>query len=410
MRTPEPPRFPAPVASLIVLQRALDESYPAEVRDHITLLTAARTCANACFRFAPPFLATIAAGQGASLDRIGVALAVSELSGLASPLTARVADRFHRRTAMAAGLTGVGIGAALAGSSANLAMFTVALVVLAQSKVMFDLGLGAWVSDRVPFERRGRVLGLTETSWALGLLLGVTTMGLITAATSWRIGYATGAIAVVAMAGLIASAIPDDMAGHGHADRPRSHARMVRRGWVVAAAVFCLMAASQSLFVTFGSWLKDHAGLTDTGVSVVVFGLGFGELVSSLSAARYSDRWGKERSAAVGAGIMIPAALGLALVHGHTWLGLPLLIVAIAAFEFGIVSAIPLSTEIVPGAPARGMALTLAMGTLGRATASIPATHLYVRHGMAWPAVMCAVLAAGCVVAMGRARAMRPIS
>ncbi|MBI4934744.1 MAG: MFS transporter [Actinobacteria bacterium] len=393
-----------------MLQRALDDSYPAEVRDHITLLTGARTCANACFRFAPPFLATIAAGQGTSLDRIGVALAVSELSGLASPLTARVADRFHRRTAMTAGLVGVGLGATLAGLSGHLVVFTVALVVLAQSKVMFDLGLASWVSDRVPFERRGRVIGLTETSWALGLLLGVTTMGLITATTSWRIGYAAGAVAVVAMAGLVVRAIPDDGVGQGHADRPRSHARIVPRGWVVAAAVFCLMAASQFLFVTFGSWLQDHAGLTDTGVSIVVFGLGFGELLSSLSAARYSDRWGKERAAAIGAGIMIPAALGLALAHGHTWIGLPLLVVAIAAFEFGIVSAIPLSSEIVPGAPARGMALTLAVGTLGRAVASIPATRLYVRHGMAWPAVMCAVLAGGGVLAMGRARAMRPVS
>jgi MFS family permease len=228
-----------------VLHRALDDSYPAEVRSHITLLTGARTCANACFRFAPPFLATIAAGQGVSLDRVGVALAISELSGLASPLTARVADRFHRRTAMTAGLVGVGIGAALAAASGHLAVFTVALIVIAQSKVMFDLGLGSWVSDRVAFHRRGRVIGLTETSWALGLLLGVTTMGLVTAATSWRVGYVVGAVAVFAMAGVVARTVPDDIAGHGHEHRRRSTSRIPRRGWILAAATFCLMAASR---------------------------------------------------------------------------------------------------------------------------------------------------------------------
>jgi uncharacterized membrane protein YeaQ/YmgE (transglycosylase-associated protein family) len=78
-------------------------------------------------------------------------------------------------------------------------------------------------------------------------------------------------------------------------------------------------------------------------------------------------------------------------------------VVAIAAFEFAIVSAIPLATDIVPGTPGRGMALTLSMGTLGRALASIPATRLYSRHGMAWPAVMCAVFASGTVFAMWRA-------
>jgi predicted MFS family arabinose efflux permease len=272
---------------------------------------------------------------------------------------------------------------------------------------MFDLGLSAWVSDRVVFERRGRVIGLTETSWALGLLVGVTIMGLVTAATSWRAGYVVGAVAVVALGAYVARTLPDDPKGQSHAERRAAAGKVTRRGWVVAVGMFCLMSASQSLFVTFSGWLRDHYGLSDTGVSMVAFGLGFGELFSSLSAARYSDRWGKERSTAIGAGLMVPAALLLALcAHGSLWLGLPLLIVAIAAFEFAIVSAIPLATEIVPGAPARGLALTLGFGTLGRATASVFATRLYVHHGMAWPAVMCACLASGMVLAMWRAHSM----
>jgi MFS transporter, DHA1 family, inner membrane transport protein len=392
-----------------VLHRALDESYPEEVRSHITHLTAARLCANACFRFAPAFLATIAAGQHVTLDRLGVALAVGEASGLMTPLVGQFTERFQRRTAMVAGLTGVGIGAGLAGSSTNLVVLAIGLVILAQSKAMFDLGLSAWVSDRVVFERRGRVIGLTETSWALGLLVGVTIMGLVTAATSWRFGYALGAVAVVALAAYVARTLPDDPKGQSHAERRAAAGKVGRRGWVIAVGMFCLMAASQSLFVTFSGWLRDHYGLSDTGVSVVAFGLGFGELFSSLSAARFSDRWGKERATAIGAGIMIPAALLLALgAHSALLVGLPLLVVAIAAFEFAVVSAIPLATEIVPGAPARGLALTLGFGTFGRATCSVVATRLYVHHGMAWPAVMCACFATGMVLAMWRAYTMHP--
>mgnify|MGYP001010744566 CR=1 FL=1 len=40
-----------------------------------------------------------------------------------------------------------------------------------------------------------------------------------------------------------------------------------------------------------------------------------------------------------------------------------------------------------------GMSVMLAAGTLGRALSSIPATRVYTRYGMAWPAAMCAVLA-----------------
>ena len=390
-----------------MLQRALDDSYSPEVRRHITTLTLARTCANACFRFAPPFLATIAADLDISLDRIGVALAISELSGLLSSATASVAERFHRRTAMTLGLLGVALGTVLAASSTHVVMFTVALVVIAQSKVMFDLGLGAWVSDRVPFAQRGRVIGLTETSWAGGLLLGVTAMGLVTAATNWRVGYGLGAVAVVAFAAAVRRVIPDDPTEHSHAERKqRITARITRRGWLLGLAMFCLMGSIQALFVTFGSWLKDNFGMTNTGVSIVVFAMGFGELFASLSAARFSDRWGKERAAGLGAGIMIPAALLLAAFHGHLLVGLPLLVIAVAAFEFAVVSFIPLGTEVVPGAPAKGMALMFSLGTFGRALISIPATQLYVRYGMAWPPVLCACLAAGTGAVLWRIRAL----
>ena len=68
---------------------------------------------------------------------------------------------------------------------------------------MFDVGLISWTSDHVAYERRGRVVGIIETSWALGLLVGVTTLGLVAAATSWRWSYVVGAVAVVAAAGLL---------------------------------------------------------------------------------------------------------------------------------------------------------------------------------------------------------------
>ena len=134
--------------------------------------------------------------------------------------------------------------------------------------------------------------------------------------------------------------------------------------FVVAAGTFCLMGASQMLFVTFGSWLRDSFGFSDASVAVFSFALGFGEVMSSFASSRLADRWGKERAGATGAAVMIPSALLLAALHTHMALGIPLLIVAIAAFEFAVVSIIPLGTMVVPGAPAIGMSVMLASGTL----------------------------------------------
>lgn len=405
-----------------MLTRVLDPSYSAEVRARLGLLTVARTTANAVFRFAPPFLATIAVGVGVSLERIGVAMAISELGGLATPLTGMVVERLQRRTALWGGLAGLAGGAVLAAAVPHLVVFAVALVVIGQSKAMFDLGLSAWISDRVPYERRGRVIGLTETAWAMGLLIGVTALGLITAAAGWRAAYVAGAVGAVALAAALRRTLDPDPDPSGAATldpepapappsapmapmtRPgpaRSARGLDRRLPALAVGIFCLMASAQTLFVTFGTWLKDSFGLSDSELSAVVFGLGFCELLASLGAARFADRWGKERAAAIGSAVMVPAMVALAVGHGVIGPGLVLLVVAIGAFEFAIVSAIPIGTELVAGAPAQGVAIMFFVGTLGRAGAVIPATSLYERHGMAWPAVVAAALGVGAVVVMG---------
>jgi predicted MFS family arabinose efflux permease len=386
------------------LDSLLGDDCPAEVRRHIGTLTAARLCANACFRYAPPFLATIARGTDVSLDDIGVALAAAELAGLLSPLNARLVDRMPRRSAMVLGLLGVVAGTVLAASSQGMVLFAIGLIVLAQSKVTFDLGLGSWVSDHVPYETRSRVVGVTEIAWAGGLLLGVSTMGLVTGALGWRAGYATGAIAVLMFAGVVARRLPREphhtevSAREVAGDRGR-RSRLGLRAVLAILISGSLMGSVQFLFVTFGSWLEDSFDFTAAMLAAVAFALGMGELGASITSSRRTDAWGKERSIALGAALMVPAALGLVFVHDQLWLGLPLLAIAVLSFEFGIVSSVAIGTTLVPGSPALGMSLMLAGGTLGRAITSIPATRLYADHGIAWPAAMSAVLAAATLLA-----------
>lgn len=378
-----------------MLSRLLDDSYEAEVRQSITALTVARTAVNACFRFAAPFLALVASDLDVGLDTLGVGVTVGELAGLLSPAVGLLAERIARRTSMLCGLTGVAVGATLAATAQNVAMFAAGLVVLSLTKVLFDLGLSSWVSQRVPYERRGRVIGLTETAWAFGLLIGVSAMGTVATMTSWRVGYAVGIVAVVGCAVVVRSHITQDTSSQPPAHTARAAIRRLPRVVVpLAVATTCLMAASQMIFVTFGSWLIDEVGFSSAGVTALVFGLGSAELFASLSSANLSDRWGKERAGAVGAAVMVPAGVVLAAGHDTWWVGIPALVVAIAAFEFAIVSAVPLGTHMVPGAPAIGMSVMLAAGTMGRGLSTVPATRMYVRHGIGWPALWSAGLAA----------------
>ena len=382
-----------------MLQRLLDDRDVPEVHRNLVPLTFARVTGNACYRYTYPFVALIASGLDVSLGRMGVALAFAELAGLLSPLTGRLADHLGQRTAMAGGLAAVALGASLAASAQHVVWLALALVVLSQSKVLFDLGLTSWIAEQVPYERRGRIVGLTETSWAGGLLLGVSTMGLVTAATNWRVGYLTGAMAAVSMATVVFRRVTPLPARHERPERAAT-GRIPRWGFAAVLAVMCLMGASQALFVTFGSWLEDTFGLGAVGLAAITVALGLGELGASLTSARNTDRWGKELSTAGGAALMVPTGLVLAAWHDQLALGIVLLVIAILGFEFGIVSSLAIGSRLVPGSPARGVGAMIAAGTSGRAIVSVPATALYERSGFGWPAAMSALLACGTIVGM----------
>jgi predicted MFS family arabinose efflux permease len=397
-----------------VLDRVLDESYAPAVRREITPLTAGRLAANGCYRFAPPFLATIARGLDVSLSELGAAIAITEFVGLASPMLGRRIDRLPRRSTITIGLIGVIVGTLVAAASVNVAMFAVGLVVLAAAKICYDVSLGAWIVDHVPYERRSRIVGLTETSWALGLLIGVTTMGVVAALTSWRWGYAAGALGVAAalswiMARVSAGGSPQRPPSPPTPDRRQEPAARVgglrqldpAARWMLVAA-FGLMGSSQTMFVTFGAWLEHDFEFSAAALSAVTFGLGALELgASSLSALR-TDRWGKERSVMLGAGIMIPSGLALAALDGSLVPGLLLLGIFFAGFEFAIVSSLAVAGTLVPGAPAHGLGALIAAGTLARGLLAVPATVLFERHGLGASALIgvgCAVLT---VTAVGR--------
>ena len=160
-----------------MLRRTLDDSYPAAVRRDVTDVTVARLTANAAYRFAPPFLATIARGLDVELSELGVALAVSELCGLSSPLIGRLVERVPRRWSMVTGLTGIGVGAVIAGASSGVVMFGAGLFVLAITKIVFDVGSVRGSPTTCPTSGGGAWSGVTETSWALGLLVGVSLHG-----------------------------------------------------------------------------------------------------------------------------------------------------------------------------------------------------------------------------------------
>ena len=394
--------------------RTLTRRAPPRAGSAITLLTAARLTANSAYRFAPPFLATIARDTGVSLTTLGVALSVSELGGVLSPVLGRLVDRWSRRRTMALGLLGVSISTFSVAASPSTIWFSVALLGIAVSKTVFDISLGGWIADYVPYERRGRVVGLTEISWAGGLLVGVPIMGLVAGLTSWRGGYIVAGLAVLVFAGLVSKRLeeparpapPATLAATRSAtvavtsSAPRRR-RFNPRLLAVIVSFGCLMGAAQCAFVTFGSWLEDDFGASAGALAAVSFGLGLNELIASTGSVRLTDQWGKRRSVALGAAMMVPT--GILMIgpgQGSLPLGLALLGLYILGFEFAVVSGLSLASNLVPGRPSTGIGFLFGAGTLGRAATNVLATKLYVGYGVGAAFLLGATLAAGCVISL----------
>jgi predicted MFS family arabinose efflux permease len=370
-----------------MLNRLLDDSFDKEIRRNITAVTVARLVANAAYRFAPLFLATIARGFDVSLSTLGFAIFVSELSGFASPFAGRIVDRLTHRNSMVLGLIGSAVGCTIAAVSTSPLMFAVGVTVLALTKQSFDLGLGAWIADHVPYNQRGKIVGLTETAWALGLLVGVSIMGLITAATIWRIGFAFAVLCLLVSMFVIFNRVTNE-ARVPHESHSTTPQRVTGNSWLVVATMFFIMCSAQNLFVTFGAWLEDEFQFGAARLAVAGFSLGLVELVASVSSSRQTDKWGKERSIALGALLVIPGGIFLCLGSNNLIIGLIGVFIYFLGFEFSVVSLLSLATSLVPNSPGTGLGWVLGAGTLGRAVMAIIATHLFESFGVQGPALM----------------------
>lgn len=381
-----------------MFSRSIDNEYAQVVRTSLDRLVWGRLISNACYRFAPPFIAVIARGLDVSVSQMGIALMIGEFAGLSSPLLGRIVDRGNRLITMMVGMAGITLAVIGAATSTSLIQFAVSMCVMTGSKVLFDTALIVWVNDHVPYERRGRIVGVIETSWALSLFIGVAVMGIATALISWRAGFIVGAIGMLVTAALISASLPRHDAHAPVAEH--ASGKVPVRGYLVFACAFLLMGASQCLGITFGPWFEDEFNFSSFAIIAVVITLGVFELASSIGSARVTDVWGKEVSVLRGAGLMTAATLIMAFIPHVSFVAVPMLVLFIMGFEFALVSMLPLAANIVPTAGGIGLGLTVGAGTCGRAVFSTIATSLYDSVGPVGPAISAGLLSLFAVAMM----------
>jgi predicted MFS family arabinose efflux permease len=256
-------------------------------------------------------------------------------------------------------------------------------------KPLFDISGQAFIADRVPYGRRGRYIALFETTWALALLGGAPAAGWLISHLGWRAPFwAVAALALVALA-----ALPWAMDG----DVPQAagtrvaRLRLTRSAALIVAAVFALMFAAEVSFVVFGAWLEDRFGLSLVALGGAATAIAVAELAGEGASFALTDRLGPRRSVSLGLVVCIAAFAALGPASRSLGGGLAVMVVAFFGFEFAIVSALPLATEVAPEGRARFLALLVVALSASRALAGVAGPALFSWGGFAANSTVSAV-------------------
>ncbi len=357
----------------------------------------ARTTINLALRFTYPFLPAISRGLGVSLGAASTLVSVRSLAGMGAPLFGGLTDRLGGRRVMGLGIVLLVVGAALV---AGLPAYGAALVgfgLMGLAKSAYDPAMYAYVGQRVPYAERGRALGATELAWSM-TWLGMPLSGWLIDHLSWRAPF----VAIAALGGvgwwLTRRKLAADRAaqrqdsGSSHRNPTRSSRRgeslvglfrdssrlwRDRYAWLALSITGLSMVAQDNLIVVYGAWMEDVFGLSVTALGVTSLVIGAAEALAELGATLLTDRLGKRRAvflglcATMGGYLLLPrltGSLGAALI-GTAYV--------VLAYEFSVVSFIPLVSGL--SATARGtlMALNVTAFSAGRMVAAPLAVALY---------------------------------
>jgi len=328
-----------------------------------------------------PLLPAFRDGLGVSLEAISRAVAARSLAAAASPFIASLADSRGRKTGM---LTGLGLfifGASIVFFWPTFPGFVLALIFTGLGKYVFDPAMQAYLGDRVPYERRGLALTLTELAWSGSFVLGIPLMTWLIARNGWLAPFPFLAGMTLVFALIFYYMLPrDDLEDAKARQSLAANLRNVFQSKVALLGLsFTLLAsaANESINLVFGVWIEASFGLRLGALGAAAAVIGIAEIGGEGLVATLADRLGKRRSIIIGLLLNSLAAFLLPTL-GQSEIGaFAGLFLFYITFEFAFVSSIPLMTEIMPKARATLMALNITSASLGRALASLLAPMLY---------------------------------
>jgi MFS family permease len=342
-----------------------------------------------------PFLAIMASGLGTSVVVMGSLVSLRSIMGLCAPLFGARADRVGYRRTIRLTLLLAAAGMFMVGLSPNIWVAAIGMGVMGLGTGSFVPMLHSYLGSKLPYARRARGMGIVEYSWALTGIVGLSLMGWLIAATTWRVPLLLLGVLLVIAAWIFAR-----MPAAPNPARPAADPAALRVGWLgqtraylhvgpaarstygaIVGGAFNYFAA-MSMMIIYGAWFGDAFGLGAAALGTVALVFGLFDLVASVAVSLFTDRLGKRNSVMLGLAI---ALVGYLILPWLTFALVPAVLgVAFArtGFEFAVVSNFPLMSEQAPAHRGKVMAMGAAMGLLFATASGFTSPWIYTHVGI----------------------------
>lgn len=354
-----------------------------KLRIQLIIFMLLRVILNTMHRMIYPFITIFARGLGVELSTLSQIVATRNFVGMFGPAFAPIADKRGRKFAMLLGISFFTVGMLMVALYPSLLTFGLALLLALLGKYLFDPAMQAYFGDRIPYERRGTALAITEAAWGLSFIAGIPLMGYLIATYGWNAPFPLLTGLGVLMFAVIVWMIPRAPLSQPVTDSRKNFRAVLTNIPALAGISIAVWASAGNELVNliFGVWLEDSFGLKIAALAGASAVIGLSEISGEGLVALTTDRLGKPRALMLGLSGNALAALLLPIV-GRTEIGALIgLFLFYITFEYVMVSHIPMMTELVPEARATLLSFNLTGHSLGRMIGALLAAFIYQRFG-----------------------------
>lgn len=353
---------------------------PLKLKIDIFIFTLTRTAINTSYRMVYPFLPFFARGLGVEPASLALAFSVRSFLGIFGPFLATVADTHDRKTGM---LLGIGLFTAGSGMVAlwpSFWTFIIATSLTLLGNGVFIPSMNAFLGDHTPYNRRGRVLAITELSWAVAFIGGIPIVRFLVENYNWTTPFILFSFIGVGAFVLYLFLVPAARVAHSEGNTIWRNLSRILKTWPALAGLLSgilFTTGNEMVNLIFGVWIENQFGLDFAALTIASVVIGVSELGGEVVTGVWLDAVGKRRMIWIFLGLNSLAAILLPFTDGRLNLALIGLGFFYITFETVLVSAMTLMTEVLPTARATMLSATIAGFSLGRMLGDLLAPGLF---------------------------------